>query len=457
MSRESSKSQGGTRAGENRSVMRILIVNHRFFVSGGPERYLFSITRALESRGHQVVHFSIRYNRNLPSPFSADFAAPPVSADHVYFADSKLDTRQKLSLFGRLLFNRDAYGRLRRVIAREKIDVVYVLQGIHFLYAPAVLAAHRENVPVLCRMSDFQLLCPAYVFFRDDHTCEECRGGRHHAIRYACVQGSRAVSAARVAAMGFQDLLGINHKVSAFVCPSRFMVEKMIAFGFAPEQVHYLPTFSDPTASPVRESGGFAPAGGSAGAPYMLYVGTWYRYKGVHTLVQSFARMPHTVGLKVVGGAGETEARDLARIAAGTGHPGIEFLGFVHGPRLEELYANCLAVVLPSICYDNFPNVILEAMEHAKPVIASNLGSLPELVEDGATGLLFAPGDTNDLARQMQRLLADPDLALALGRAGKKRVDGEFTPDPHLEALLALMETVVRERGAGQSPAPGQR
>ena len=174
--------------------MRICLVNHRYFVSGGPERYLFSVKSLLEARGHEVVPFSIRYRDNEPSPWEGYFAPPIARDDEVLFRQhtwSALAIRRTLE---RAFWSREVYDALSRELRDARPDVAYVLQYLRKL-SPAVLSAlHDHDVPIVVRASDFAMVCPQQHLVRDGRVCELCVGRRPWpSVRYCCVQGRSAL------------------------------------------------------------------------------------------------------------------------------------------------------------------------------------------------------------------------------------------------------------------------
>ncbi|MBW2647985.1 MAG: glycosyltransferase family 4 protein [Deltaproteobacteria bacterium] len=115
-----------------------------------------------------------------------------------------------------------------------------------------------------------------------------------------------------------------------------------------------------------------------------------------------------------------------------------EFLGQVSGNKIEEFYKNSRFIVLCSICFEGFPMVLVEAMLRGLPVICSRIGGLPEIVEDGETGLLFEPGDTEELAGKIRFLWERPELCRKMGKAGREKVIKEFSPEKYYQRLMAV-------------------
>ncbi len=135
---------------------------------------------------------------------------------------------------------------------------------------------------------------------------------------------------------------------------------------------------------------------------------------------------------------GEGELRDdLIRLAREMGVTA-EFTGYLGGNALHEMIRRSLCVVVPSICYENQPLSVLESFALGKPVVASRIGGLPELVRDGETGITFKPGDAEDLRAKLQMLLQKPELVAFLGHRARRVVEEEFSPDRHYSDLMKI-------------------
>jgi len=415
-------------------TIRILVCNNRYFVSGGPERYMFSVMDLLRGRGHAVVPFSMRYSKNLDTPYARYFTAPPAGEDLVYLEDRPLNLREKLGMFGRILYNPAVVRDVQRVIAQERIDLVYTLQVAHYLYPGVVLGAVKAGVPVVSRLSDFSLIAPCYTLFRDE-PCTKCvAGGRWRAVLYGCVRDSRAVSLARVAAMAFHGLLGAREKIDAFVTPSRFTGELLAQDGVHEARIHHVPTFVDPPTDPEGVSRGRA----------FLYAGNLFAHKGVATLIKAVSMVPEAE-LLIAGDAGIAQGPGLVRLARDLGIEGnrVRFVGHLDKGRLGALYAGSLATVVPSEWFENMPNAALESMSHGTPVIAGRIGSLPEIVEDRINGLLFSPGDADSLAEVLRWSLTNPEELAAFGQRARLAAAERHSPQKHYEELIAVFESVL--------------
>jgi glycosyltransferase involved in cell wall biosynthesis len=412
---------------------KLLIVNNRFFPSGGPERYLFNLLPELPAVGYDPVPFAMRSSRNLPSPFSSDFADHPLGDDFVLYGDRPLSMTEKLRLAARVVHDKTARAHLRRAIEKNDCDLVYGLQIAHYLYPETVLAAADTGRPVILRMSDFQIICPAYSMFRDGAPCDLCKSGLAHALAHRCMKGAALVTGARVLAMKIHRQMRVLEKVSAFVCPTDFMKQQLQEAGIAPEKIH---TIATPLS---RKAEALEPTPRSACGP-VLFVGGLYEPKGAQIAVR--AAMDSGFDLVIAGHADTPLAKKLIDQVKQAKADNVTFAGFVDRDALDTMYQNASAVVIPSLWYENSPNVALEAMAHARPVIASDLGSLPETVEHNKTGLLFEPGNAAALADAVKALNDDPQFADGLGTRGRAKVLAKHSMGAHLIALADLFGRV---------------
>jgi glycosyltransferase involved in cell wall biosynthesis len=215
------------------------------------------------------------------------------------------------------------------------------------------------------------------------------------------------------------------------------MLDTMRRGGVFPDRLRHLPHFAEiGSATPTAES-----------EPVVLYAGRLSSEKGPDVIVRAAADLP--LGLHVeLAGDGPMRA-ELERLAADVAPGRVRFHGRLPKDRLQARLAACRIVVLPSRCHENQPMSILEAYSFGKPVVASRLGGIPELVVEGGTGLLVAQDDPAALADALATVAADPAKAVEMGRAGRALVEERFTPEVHLAGL----DELYREAGAALVPS----
>jgi len=326
---------------------------------------------------------------------------------------------------------------MRKLLEAAPVDVAYL---IHFLrwISPSVLPElSRRGIPVAVFVADFEYLCPGTHLLREGEVCELClRGALRHSVRYRCVQGSLPMSAGHFLALKLYRLTKVLDLVDAFVCPSRFTAKKMEEGGFPKEKLFYIP-------APV-DARRIAPA--FSEGRFIFYAGRISREKGVDVLLDAYAAYRRRLGkaalplrLAQVGGDGLPELK--RRLASGS-LPGVTVVGPLYGESyFEQMRASAFTVV-PSLCYDNSPNVIFESYACGKPVVGSRRGSIAELVRDGRTGLVFEPGDAEDLSEKLERLTEKPAQRAEMGRAARELAEKEFDASVVCEKLTGLFSTL---------------
>jgi len=312
---------------------------------------------------------------------------------------------------------------VRRLIRRHHPDVVHVHNLFPALSPAVIRAAAAEAVPVVMTLHNFRLMCLPATFLRDGRICEDCVGrvpwpGAVH----GCYRGSRAQSSVLATSLALHRRLGTFDLVHRFLAVSGFVRTKYVEAGFDPSRIVVKPNFVGP--GPRREGPG----------TYFLYLGRLSTEKGVATLLRAWR--PGFGRLLVVGDG--PEAPRLRPLAPG----GVEFRGAVPPEEARRLVAQARAVLVPSIWYEAFPRTIVEAYAAGVPVVASRIGALPEVVEDGVTGLLAEPGDPASWAAAVERLL-DDKLTERLGEGAYRAWATRYTPEENLRWLERIYAVVA--------------
>jgi glycosyltransferase involved in cell wall biosynthesis len=270
---------------------------------------------------------------------------------------------------------------------------------------------------------------------RDGQRCDSCRGGKLYNVALnRCIKGSLALSSlVMVEAYVHRALRLYEANVERFVVPSRFLLETLVAWGFARERFVHIPNFVDlEQFRPSKDVG-----------RRFVYCGRLDRLKGVETLLRAAAaaRQPLTIA-----GSGPDEAR-LRDIAQQSGSDVI-FTGHLGKDALLALIREARAIVLPSEVPENAPLAVLEAYAAGRPVIGAANAGIPELIREGETGALFPTGDVAVLAETLKRFAALPDSRIAaMGAAGRAWVEQDFSPAVYRQRQLDLYDSLgVRVR-----------
>jgi glycosyltransferase involved in cell wall biosynthesis len=421
--------------------MKIVLVNYRYFFSGGPERYMFNIIELLEKEGHEVIPFSVKHNRNVKTPYEKYFLSPVGSGDEVYFGDlqkNKKKIRDQWTGLTRMIYSFEAKKYFKCLLKDVRPDLVYILYFQSKISCSIIDVAHKMGVPIIQRISDYSLLCPCNIFFRqsDCLICELCtQKTKWYSVKYKCVYHSALFSFVKSAAIVVQNFLGIRKKISRFIFPSTYTMDKFIKNGFDANKCVHIPTFFNDTALrtdlPIKYK------------PFALFIGRTDPDKGLLTLLNAF--IGTDFNLKIIGFssvAGYYEK--LQKYVIDKKH-NIEFLGKMEFSQIQEYLNQCLFTIVPSEWYDNLPNTILESYAMHKCVVATNVGSLSENVIDGKTGMLFNYKDAQDLRSKITYLFEHPEKAEEFGRNARKQINTKFNIKNHLSALQELFEVIIRE------------
>lgn len=412
--------------------MNIILSNYRYFISGGPEKYLFNVKHELEKRGCGVYPFSVKSKRNLKSEYESAFMSPLGSDDGAaYFHEYKKDFKTISKILSRQFYSLEGRRKARELAQKTKPDAAYVL---HFLnkMSPSIIDGFKDaGIPVVLRISDFGLICPQAHLFQGDAICEECVGGGFFpAIKKKCVKNSRVGSIIKFLAWNLHKSLDVYNKVDAFIFPSEFTRKKYMEAGFPGEKSICIPTFINAAeAAPTHSQ-----------SDSILYFGRLNKEKGVHLLVNAYAEINiKKPKLVIIGDIRNNEYADnlMERSSAN-----IEFHDFMAKEKLSKFINDSLFTVVPSLWYDNLPNVVLEAYSFGKPVIAPNHGCFPELVKHQKTGLLFEWGDENDLREKMELALNNRAETVEMGKNARDLVLAEHSPEKHLAKLLDVFSLV---------------
>ena len=413
--------------------MKILLVNYRYFISGGPERYYFNIKEILERNGHEVIPFSVKSSRNIKNNYEKYFL--DIVDDEVYFAQAKKKTpRMIIKSFTRMFYSLEAKRKMRKLIRNTHPDIVYIMQ-MHNKISPSIVdVARAEHVPVIHRISDFQYMCPNALFYNEKSgVCEDCLKGKlMSCIKKRCVLNSSIYSAIKMTAKWFHDVIHVTKKIDAFVVPSSFTLKKLEEYGIPKEKLNHIPTFFNlKEIDPEVEY-----------KPFVLFVGRIEKQKGLMTLVKAFENTEYN--LKIIGFSNDGYDDKLKNYLKGKKH-NIEFLGRKKFEEIVPYLRSCLCTTVPSEWYDNFPNVILESFAYKKAVIATDFGSLPELVVNNETGLTFKYADINDFKKKIKYMFEHPSEAKTMGEIAYNRIISVYSPTIHYNQLIKLFNQIIKK------------
>ncbi|MGA9475558.1 MAG: glycosyltransferase family 4 protein, partial [Terriglobales bacterium] len=354
--------------------MRILYCNKYDYPFSGTEAYLFELIHRLDERGYETALFSM--NHGTASAFEGRSYRIP----YLNFKDSNAGFLKKVRLAAHALYSPSARRAMRNCIADFAPDLAHI-RGIYHHLSPSILwELKSRGVPVLYHLNDFKILCPTYNMVADGKPCNACRGGAfHNVVTKGCYAGSRASASVLAAEAYLHKWFDTYQKcVDLFLAPSDFVRTKLIDHGLPVERIAVLPHFQElPGENQLSTDEG-----------YLLYFGRLSPEKGVDDLLHALVQQPHIP--VIIAGDGPERER-LEALSHKLNLNRVLFSGHVGGEKLKKLIAGCSFSLFPSHAYETLGKSILESYAYARPVVASDLGSRPELVEHGVTGLLYSP------------------------------------------------------------------
>lgn len=414
--------------------MKILIVNYRYFISGGPEKYMFNIKEKLEKEGHTVIPFSIKSKRNVKTKYEKYFAEPIGKQDQAYYSDFKKTPKAITDMIGRSIYSSYVERKIKKIIKDTNPDIVYVLHYVNKLSPSVIVGAKKMKKPVVLRLSDFFLLCPRFDFLYNNNICEDClTKGYKSCIEKRCVKNSKAASIIRVIAMKIHKKIGVYDKIDAYICPTQFMKSILNKNGFKEEKLKYIPTFTSPKESNNEEVG-----------KYGLYYGRISPEKGVEYVIKAYEKLGDNYKLVIMGDDTTDEAKRLKQYVKDKKIKDIKFTGFKSGNELEDIVNKSRFVIVPSIWYENLPNTILEAFAKRKPVIATDIGSLKDTIKDGYNGYKFELKNVEELAKKI-KLMDDDKKVKELGNNAYDEYKNVYSIDNHYNELISVFNKLIKE------------
>ncbi len=369
--------------------MKVLLVNKFLYPKGGAETYVFKLGDTLLEYGHEVQYFGLENSENT--------VTNNVGA-YVSDMDFGQGILKNLKAPFRIIYSAEARRKMCRVLYDFMPDVVH-MNNIQFHLTPSIILAvdtYRRmtgrKVKIVYTAHDYQLICPSHGLFDCDiNICEKCLGGNYtHCLRTKCMKNSRMKSLLAMLDAYYWKYSKAYRCIDTIICPSRFLKSKLDTQARFADKTVAIHNFIEPKTADM-----------AAKSDYVLEFGHLSRDKGTLTLLEVAKRMPDVHFVFAGYGAAEAE---IAKV------PNAEFVGFKTGAELEALIAGALCTVCPSEMYENCPYSVMESQVLGTPVIGANIGGIPELINEGVTGLIFVPGDAGDLEGKLRYFLGTPGI-----------------------------------------------
>jgi glycosyltransferase involved in cell wall biosynthesis len=407
--------------------MKILQVNKFYYHHGGADTVMIHTGKLLEKKGHDVIYFSMRSDKNEPCDQEKYF---------VPFIDlNKGGIKNSIRIAGRLLYSTDARDRMERLLLKEKPDIVH-LHNIYHQLSPSILhPIYNKKIPTVMSLHDYKLVCAEYNMLCRGKPCEDCAHGRYFmCFKNSCIKNSRLKSFLNTIEMYLHhSVFNIYDTIDVFIATSVFirkMIERMSRKNYPLELLRNF-SLERATEKPNMQI-----------ENAIVYSGRHSQEKGVLNLVKAMKGLDTKLYML---GRGPME-KELKKTALQENITNIKFTGFVSEDKKKEIIGKSLCLVLPTICYENNPLCVIEAFLSGKPVVASRIGGIPEIVRDHETGILFEPGNIRDMKEKISYAVNHQQYMKELGENAHHFLQEEYDADKHYEKLMEIYNMAITKK-----------
>ena len=325
---------------------------------------------------------------------------------------------EKIESAKNIFYSEKTYYEVEEIIKKENPDVCHIHNWIPLISPSVLQVCKNHKIPIVQTLHNYRYLCPKINYYRDGHICQDCTNGSNYfpAIKHKCYRNSFTQSYL-LSKLLTNNMDKIKNDVSFFICPSNFVKEEYEKNGFPSSKLIIKPNF-------LAED----PGAGEEFEDYFLFVGRFEETKGSRVINSAFAKLP-SEKLIVLG----------EKLSSDENPENIMFKNFISSrQKVYDYYKNACAVIFPSVTFEVMPMTIIEAFACGKPVIASRLGAMEEMIEDGKTGLLFEPGNPNDLSEKINWAVNHPIEIRDMSKNARKEFLKKYTSDNNFNRLMEI-------------------
>lgn len=401
--------------------MKILLINKFHYVKGGAESVYFDTQEVLEKNGHEVIFFSMADERNKPSAQEKYF---------VPFVDFS-STKNWFSKALRFIYYPRAAKNLEKLIQVEKPDVAHLHNVSHQLTYSILKPLKKHNIPVVQTLHDYQLISPNYHLYDKGQISEVCKKTSYYkCVLHKCVRNSFSFSLLAALEMYIIKWFRWLDSIDLFISPSNFLKDKFQEWGFS-RKITVVNNFLK--LEQIEPSYEFE--------DYIVWAGRLSQEKGVMSLVKAVAELPE-VNLKLVGDG--PQKNEISRYLEVNAIDNIELLGRKPREELFSIMRRAKFMVISSEWYENYPMTIVEAMALGKPVLASRLGGMKEMIIEDHTGWFFNAGDKKSLKREILKYYTYNEKLTQMGKNARVMVEKNNSSSKYYREIMDCYQSVIK-------------
>lgn len=375
--------------------MRILLCNKFYYRRGGDCIYTMNLEQLLKAHGHEVAIFAMQYPEDKRSEWERYWPSNMSKVDVLTRPFGAKEVRRKFT----------------KLMDDFRPDVVH-LNNIHTQLSPVIAKiAHERGARVVWTLHDTKLVCPCYTCTRDRQWCEECFADKKAVIKHRCMPGGLPGAVIGYFEISKWNKDRLQEYTDLFLPPSQFMKDTVVKGGYNPDKFRVLCNFIDveKCKNPSFEK-----------KDYYVYLGRVNEVKGVRTLCRAASQLPYR--LVIIGDGPLNE--ELRTKSEESGAP-IEFKGQMQWDEFRPILESARFMVLPAEWSENNPLTVIEAQSLGTPVLGARIGGIPELIEEGVSGMTFRSGDVEDLKAKIRLMMEATFDYRSLAESSQARYNSE--------------------------------
>lgn len=396
--------------------MKVLLVNKFHWLKGGSEKYYFELGELLKKHGHEVAYFSMEDEKNIKT------------GDKEYFVKSSDMNSKNITKALSVIYSRANKKKMEEALDDFKPDIVHLNNFQRQLSASIIKPCVKRNIPIVFTAHDAQAICPAITMMDSNkNPCEKCMGGKYmNCVKKSCIKDSKLKSLlGAIEGNYYRNKKIYLKKITHIITPSQFFKEKFISDGINEQKISVIHNF-------VK----FDEVNNIKNENYALFFGRLSKEKGILNLLKAFKQT--TNGYLYIAGEGPEE-KNIKKFIKDNGiKDRVKMLGYLNEKKMQNTIESCSFVIIPSTCNENCPYSILESMAMGKPIIASNRGGIPELVEDNKNGFIYKYDDINDLSYKIEKLFSNEHLINEFSKTSRKFATSKYSEEIYYNSLIKI-------------------
>lgn len=426
--------------------MKILLIHYRYFISGGPERYMFNVKKALEEKGHKVIPFSIKNKNNAHTEYEDYFVENIGNSNEVFIDKYPKTLKTYIDLVAREFYSFKVKRKLEKLIKLEKPDICYLLVYKRALSPSVIFACHKYKIPVVNRISDYNTVCGCGSLYRNKEFCDLCTKSDKYCLMNKCIKNNTIYSLMRYLSIKFHHLIDVDSKIDRYICTNEFMKKMMIKYGYNPDKMLVIPTFFKETeeSKKIKQKNKNIVKENTV---KFLFIGNIDETKGTYDLLEAvhlLNKKDYNFKLFIVGGLHNKENDKIKEIISkyNLGDK-VTLTPFMKSNEVYNYYGKCNVTVLPTRWVENLPNTLIESIYFERPVVVPNFGSFKYTVDD-TVSFKFEALSKSSLYDCLESIILNPSVISEKSNNCNDWFNKNFQEENHINKLLNLFEEVKK-------------